>query len=165
MARPQIRVDVNALAAKLGRATDGLKDGRGVQVTFSGQRATRIARWLHDGTKHIPKRAWTRDFIRMKGGPSRYFTRIAVQCMVYDKTKKTVVLDHKKLGKKMVDDVRKFFQITNWYAAVVPNARSTIKRKGFNMPYTRTGAMMRTLRWYEVSSRPNSGGIYFGGKK
>lgn len=126
--------------------TVGIHEDAGTHPN-SEETNAQIGATLHFGNSYIPARPWLD--VGVRSGQSQYNQMIKLG--IKKKENISLVLD--RVGQVAVGKVKEY--MTN--LSTPPNAKSTVKEKGFNNPLIHTGELRSSITSKIVSNKPSEG--------
>jgi hypothetical protein len=130
----------------------GLKANFESYVYIADEKNTKVFNWLSGGTQHIPSRPWL-QFVETEN----LFKNKAVK-MSFDQFLKRHRKGVRPVASKVANLLKKrvltaYSYAVDYYTDVVPNAPSTVRIKGFNMPWYENGGFKASIKaGYEVGT-------------
>jgi hypothetical protein len=138
-------IDVRAIR-RMARG-DEIFIGHPSGVMLGKVETAQLAEWLHDGTGRIPARPYLLQGLRAHMSEIRK----AMKLYLEEKAKNPNIVPI-RVAVTAVGAVQEFVR-SDYYKGMIPNAPSTIERKGSDTPLIDTGALVNSVT-YQIGSMP-----------
>ncbi len=118
---------------------------------YSGLTTQELATLLFEGTGSIPPRPALEDYLNEHRAWLKNTIRKYVTIIKRPSSSKTYIadvyvdLDTEQLANEVRTDVYKWIASGSYYKSVAPNAQSTIRHKGSDVPLVDTGTLLDSL--------------------
>ena len=112
---------------------------------------SRLVSILVNGTETIPPRPFTTDAGRDLNSQLLQLFHQAIKYRHINSTSVLITFDADSLGQSAELMIKRWLFDGSYYKAVCPNAASTIRRKGSDVPLVETGRLVRSITYKVVT--------------